>query len=186
MNKNLLIISIVFILTHSTYSFIDADDDKPEKREKILDKYFPKDSKTEVAYSLERTKDMFLNYFFNDLDTVLEEKRKYENLEPVNDSFQELYASLIMVEKFVEVNPNLVNMGRDQVAEYLSSEKVLKIMETHATELIADIMKIELKRQGEENPDDQIENYLKLAQAGQDPLTEQQPDNKEDAIDSSL
>ena len=77
-----------------------------------------------------------------------------------------------MIEKFVEAHPSTKEMYKPELAELLNSTTILEYTQENGTEVIGEIMKIELRRQGEQNVDESVENYKKLVQASKNPLDE--------------
>ena len=103
---------------------------------------------------------------------MLEHKEKFENLEDMDDQGSSNYYSIIMIEKFVEGTPELLKANSEEIAEWLVTKKILDYTTNHPMEIMGDILKVELRRSGEDNVDEQVENYQKLMYASKNPIDE--------------
>jgi len=71
---------------------------------------------------------------------------------------------ILILQKYVDGNPELVGLGKTEIAEHLDGETILKYTEQFEAEIFAKLLRLEFQREGQEDYEDKIEAYLKLAE----------------------
>lgn len=137
-------------------------EESPKRKQEVLDKFY--ESEEAKLDSKAKVLELFVDYFVGNAVEKLDTKTAYEELKEVSEGFSSEYPMILVLETYVDGQSDLPNLTKSQIAEHLDGETILKYTQAFESEIFAKLLRVEFQREGEEDYEDKIKAYVKLAQ----------------------